>query len=200
MLKKTITYEDFDGNERTEDFYFNISQAELVEMMADAQGDYGDLLTKMVQAQNQGELIKVVKKIILKAYGQRTSDGKGFIKNEEVRESFATSEAYSNLFMELVTDDAAAAKFMVGIVPKALVPRVEQHFAAANRDLDKDGPPYTPTIEDVQLPTEEPVLEPQIATPIPDLSNTQPASEKPLTEMSNEELEAWRKWKETNQI
>lgn len=118
MLKKTITYIDFNGVERTEDFYFNLSKAEIMEMELGTTGGLSELIKKIVSAQDAPAIIKVFKDLILKAYGEKSADGKRFVKSDELAIAFSQTEAYSQLFMELATDADAAAKFVNGIVPK----------------------------------------------------------------------------------
>lgn len=117
MLKKTITYEDFDGNKRTEDFYFNLSKAEILEMEMGISGGMTQMLNKIIAAQDGGRVIKTFKDIILKAYGEKSPDGKRFIKSEEISTAFSQTEAYSQLFMELATNADAAATFVNSIIP-----------------------------------------------------------------------------------
>lgn len=117
MLKKTITYEDFDGNKRTEDFYFNLSKAEVLEMEMGISGGMTQMLNKIIAAQDGGRVIKTFKDIILKAYGEKSPDGKRFIKSEEISTAFSQTEAYSQLFMELATNADAAATFVNSIIP-----------------------------------------------------------------------------------
>lgn len=118
MLKKTFTYTDYNGVERTEDHYFNLSQAELMEMELSTAGGLAERINKIVAAQDAPEIVKVFKDLVLKAYGQKSADGRRFIKSEELSNEFAQTEAYSQLFMELATDADAAAKFVNGIVPQ----------------------------------------------------------------------------------
>lgn len=120
MLKKTITYTDYNGVERTEDFYFNLSKAELMEMEMSTSGGFAETVQKIVSAQDAPTIIKIFKDLILKAYGEKSPDGKRFIKSEELSNAFAQTEAYSNLFMELATDADAAANFTNGIMPSNL--------------------------------------------------------------------------------
>ena len=117
MLKKTITYEDFDGNKRTEDFYFNLSKAEVLEMEMGISGGMTQMLNKIIAAQDGGRIIKTFKDIILKAYGEKSPDGKRFIKSEEISTAFSQTEAYSQLFMELATNADTAATFVNSIIP-----------------------------------------------------------------------------------
>ena len=120
MLKKTITYTDFNGNERTEDFYFNLTKAEVMEMEMSTTGGMAEMIQNIVAAQDAPAIIKIFKDLVLKAYGQKSPDGKTFMKNDQIREEFVSTEAYSNLFMELAFDADAAAKFVNGIMPKDL--------------------------------------------------------------------------------
>lgn len=118
MLKKTITYLDYNDVERTEDFYFNLTKAEITEMEMSTTGGLSEKIQNIVQAQDIPEIIKIFKELVLKAYGVKSPDGKRFIKKEELTEAFSQTEAYSQLFMELATDADAAAKFINGITPK----------------------------------------------------------------------------------
>lgn len=117
MLKKTITYNDYNGTERTEDFYFNLSKAELMEMEMGTTGGFVEMVNKIVAAQDTPSLIKIFKDMVLKAYGEKSPDGKRFVKSEELSTAFSQTEAYSQLFMELATDAESASKFVNGIVP-----------------------------------------------------------------------------------
>lgn len=118
MLKKTITFTDYNGVSRTEDYYFNLSKAEIMEMEMSTSGGLGEMLKQIVAAQDAPAIIQVFKDLILKAYGKKSPDGKRFIKSEEIRTEFEQTEAYSNLFMELATDADAASAFINGIVPQ----------------------------------------------------------------------------------
>lgn len=126
MLKKTITYTDYNGTERTEDFYFNLSKAELMEMEMSRTGGLAETITKIINAQDQPAIIKLFKELILKAYGVKSDDNKRFIKSEEISKAFSETPAYSELFMELATDDKAAAKFVEGIVPADISQKVAE--------------------------------------------------------------------------
>ena len=120
MIKKTITYTDYDGNERTEDFYFNLSKAELVEMQMSEAGGLEALIRKIIAEKDSKRIVEMFKMLILKSYGEKTLDGKRFIKSKELSDSFEQTEAYSELFMEISTDADKAAEFVKGIVPKAI--------------------------------------------------------------------------------
>jgi len=118
MLKKTITYTDFNGDEVSEDFFFHLSKAELVELEMSHQGGLQEAIRRIVEAEDGKAIIAEFKNIILSSYGQRSIDGKRFIKNQTLREEFESTEAYSTLFMELVTDAEAAAEFVRGVIPQ----------------------------------------------------------------------------------
>lgn len=118
MLKETITYTDYNGLERTEDFYFNLNKAELMELEMSTAGGLAEMINRIVTAKDAPGIIKVFKEIILKSYGVKTPDGRGFEKSEKLAKAFSETEAYSQLFMKLATDADAAAKFINGIVPQ----------------------------------------------------------------------------------
>lgn len=120
MYKKTITYTDYNGNKRTEDFWFNFNKAEIAEMELSTSGGMGEMLQRIIQTKDQPALIKIFKDFVLKAYGEKSPDGKQFVKSDELRTAFSQTEAYSELFMELATDDKAAADFFNGILPAGL--------------------------------------------------------------------------------
>ena len=136
MLKKTITYTDYNGTERTEDFYFNLTKAELTEMELGTTGGLSEMIQNIVKAQDVPSIIKIFKDLILKAYGEKSADGKRFVKVNDagvpLANAFAETEAYSQLFMELATDADAGAKFVNGIVPKDTAMEAEKHMAANN--------------------------------------------------------------------
>lgn len=120
MLKKTVTYTDYNGVERTEDFYFNLTKAEVMEMEMSTAGGLAETIQRIVAAQDAPAIIKIFKELVLKAYGEKSPDGKRFIKSDAIAEAFSQTEAYSDIFMELATDADAAAKFVNGIVPADL--------------------------------------------------------------------------------
>lgn len=121
MLKRDITYEDFDGKSVTETFYFNISKPELIEMEVEYKEGFDKYLEKVIQADDKKELMAVFKRIVLLSYGQKSDDGKRFIKNDELRKDFEQTAAYISLFTELALDDDAAAKFINGVLPRDIV-------------------------------------------------------------------------------
>lgn len=122
MLKKTMKYTDFDGNERTEDFYFNLTKAEVTEMEMSTEGGLTKSLNKIVAEQDSKKIIESFKDLILRSYGEKSPDGKRFIKSQELRDSFSQTEAYSDLFMELATNAEMASAFVNGIIPQQAIP------------------------------------------------------------------------------
>lgn len=119
MLKKNIKYVDYDGNEREETFHFNLSKAEVAEMELSVAGGLVKQIETIVAEQDGARIIALFKEIILRAYGEKSPDGRRFVKSPELSEGFSQTEAYSILFMELATDADAAAAFINGIVPAA---------------------------------------------------------------------------------
>ena len=117
MLKETIKYTDYNGVERTEDFWFHLSKAELMEWEMGTTGGLTEMIKRIVDAQDAPAIIKIFKELVLKAYGQKSPDGKRFIRSEERATEFSQTEAYSQLFMELATDADKAAAFVNGIMP-----------------------------------------------------------------------------------
>lgn len=132
MYKETVKYIDYNGVERTEDVYFNLSKAELMEMQLSTAGGFDTMINKLIKAQDQPTLVKVFKDIILRSYGVPSPDGRRFVKTKELAEEFTQTEAYSDLYMKFITDSEAAAKFINGIMPKSLI---EQMSKQANSPM-----------------------------------------------------------------
>ena len=117
MLTKTVKYTDYNGNERTETLNFHLTKAEIAEMELSMPGGMSATIQRIIEAQDTKELIAIFKDLLLKSYGVKSPDGRRFIKNDELREEFSQTEAYSEMFMELATDAKAASDFVNGIVP-----------------------------------------------------------------------------------
>lgn len=143
MLKKTIKYTDYNGIEREEDFFFNLSKAEIMDMQMGTAGGLAELIKTLVKTQNMPEIIRIFKEIILKSYGEKSADGKRFIKKDEnekpLSQAFSETEAFSNLYMELATDSTEAAKFVNGIIPADMEISEEQQ-AETMKELFGDTP------------------------------------------------------------
>lgn len=121
MLKKNIKYVDYDGIERAEDFYFNLNKAEVIELQLGTVGGLTKTLEKIVQEKDASRIIEYFKTLILKAYGEKSADGRRFVKSQELRDAFEQTEAYSELFMELASNAKMAAEFVNGVLPKEAV-------------------------------------------------------------------------------
>lgn len=121
MLTKKITYTDYFGEERTETFYFNLTKAELVDMNYSISGGYSEMLQRIVDEKNTVQIAKIFKELILKAYGERSDDGRHFYKIDEnghsLANKFAQTEAFSVLYMELLSDEKVGAQFFRDILP-----------------------------------------------------------------------------------
>lgn len=115
MFKKTVTYTDFNGVERTEDFYFHVTEAQAVELELSETGGLKASVERIIQAQDMPQIISVLKKLVLESYGVKSPDGRRFIKTDKVKEEFEQTEAYSKIFMELAFDDKKAAEFVNGL-------------------------------------------------------------------------------------
>lgn len=126
MLRKSITYPDYNGLIRTENFYFNLTKAEIMEMELTTIGGFVEKINNIIASKDAPTLIRIFKELILKAYGEKSPDGKRFIKSEEISTAFSQTEAYSILFMELATDANAAAAFINGIIPSDLAEEVKK--------------------------------------------------------------------------
>ena len=120
MYKKTITYNDYNDLERTEDFYFNLSKAELMEMQLTTEGGFVEKIKAIAKAKDTPTLTKIFKNLILASYGEKSDDGKRFVKSDEITKAFTETEAYSILFMELISDSESAAEFVNNIIPSDL--------------------------------------------------------------------------------
>ena len=117
MLKKRVKYTDYDGVEREEDFYFNLSKAEVTEMELSETGGLSAILKRIVDEKDSKRIMFMFKDIVLKSFGVKSDDGKRFIKNQELKDGFAQTEAYVEIFMELASNAEAAAAFVNGIMP-----------------------------------------------------------------------------------
>lgn len=121
MYKKTITYKDFDGNERTEDLYFNLTKAELLNMELTTEGGMTQLINKITEEEDIPKLVKLFNQIIDKSYGQKSDDGKRFVKSREILDEFKQTQAYSDFYTNLLEDTQEAINFINNIIPKELV-------------------------------------------------------------------------------
>lgn len=167
MLKKTIKYTDFNDEEVQEDFYFHLSKAELIELELSHEGGLSEWLKTVIAANDGKTIMTEFKKIILSAYGQRSPDGRRFIKNNTLREEFESTEAYSVLFVELVTNAEAAGEFVRSVIP--------QDLAAEAANLVSDPPTLTsvptPAPETITRATLERMSTEEVAALVPRISS-----------------------------
>ena len=133
MIKKTVTYVDYNGTERTEDFYFNLTKAELTEMNLSTTGGLEKMIQDVITAQDTPKIIAIFKELLLKSYGVKSADGRRFIKSKELSTEFSQTEAYPIIYMELLTDEGSADKFVTGILPEDMQPALQ---SALQKDTD----------------------------------------------------------------
>lgn len=132
MLKLTRTYTDFDGKQRTEDLYFNFTKAELVEMRFSVNGGMEKQLQQMLNNQDGNEIVQTIKRFILDSYGEKSLDGKLFVKTPEIRAAFEQTQVFSDLFVELLTDNNKAANFINGLIPDDLKTAYAEEISKKN--------------------------------------------------------------------
>lgn len=143
MLKKPIKYEDFDGDEVTEDYYFNLTQSELMELI----GSYGSVekmqkaYVDASQSNDVGRMLAEFKKLVLLAYGEKSDDGKRFVKNDQMREAFTQTAAYDALFTEMTTDDSAFVNFIQAVIPQKLLKAMQDQDKPVGPPAAVEGPP-----------------------------------------------------------
>jgi hypothetical protein len=166
MYKKTVTFENFDGETVTEDFYFNLTKSELLELEVSEEGGFSETMQEIIKAGNGKEIIAGFKRILLLSVGKRR--GQSFVKNQEIREEFEGSPAFSELFMELATNAQAGAEFVNGVIPKGLAEQVQG-----------------------QLPL--PPVETEVPVSQENIENIEAAAQMPdFSTMTPEEFAAWR--------
>lgn len=134
MFFKTITYEDFNGLERKENFYFHFSEDEIVEMELTHNGGFSDFIRKIVDAKDQDMLIKEFKKFILKAYGEKSSDGRRFMKSEEISKAFSETPAFTKLYLELAFNAESASEFINNLIPVEFSENIKKYINAGQKD------------------------------------------------------------------
>ena len=166
MIKKTVTYEDFNGETISEDLYFHLSKVELVNLELSHEGGLSSILPAMLKEGNMGEVVRLFNSMIRHAYGKRSDDGRRFIKDEKMTEEFMTSPAFDALFTDLISSPESAATFMQGVIPKDLMALVEAEMAnetAADGESDT-RPPWIredrePTTKELTTMTHQQLLE-----------------------------------------
>lgn len=134
MITKTITYTDYNGVEKTENFNFNLSKSELIDMELTTPGGFANYLQKIIDSKDYPSIAKMVKRVIFMSYGVKSPDGKRFMKSEQLSEEFAQTPAYDKLYMEFVTDAKAGADFINGLIPDDMVDAVNEAIAKNAKD------------------------------------------------------------------
>lgn len=143
MLVREFIYKDYNGNTQKETFCFNLTKADLLEMNMGSFGGMDDLMKRLVREDKPGEIVKMFKELILSSVGRKSPDGRRFLRSEEIRNDFYETEAYSQLFTELVTDSKKLKAFLLAVIPEdvaAVVTRKDQEEAAkAQQDGEADA-------------------------------------------------------------
>lgn len=129
MIKKTVTYKDLNGKERTETFYFHYFESEIMDMEMSEEGGLAERIQRIIDAKDQASLLKVIKKFVVDAYGIKSDDGRRFIKSQEVKDAFVECPAYSKIYMELLTNDELAAEFVNKVVPEDMAAQLAEIVA-----------------------------------------------------------------------
>lgn len=132
MIKKTIKYTDFNGTAREEDFYFNLTEAELMDLNLSEKGGLKGYLESIISAQDEPAMVNLFKQIINLSYGIKSVDGRKFMKSPEILAEFTSTQAYSNLYMSLITNGDEAIKFITGVVPEDFQKRITESTATNN--------------------------------------------------------------------
>lgn len=205
MLKKSITFENFDGTTVTEDHYFHLSKADLVELEMSKKGGLQDYIQRIIDSNDGKAILEEFKKLIMLSYGKKSPDGSRFIKSQELRDDFLASPAYDEFFMELVTDAGKAAEFMNGIIPKGMdqiqakVPKPARTInevieAERIKENGLDEPKENVFANNVPVPDDPSTLHNEGSEPSTDLIGTTPEEPRLLTrkealEMPGEELQ-----------
>lgn len=127
MIKKTVTYHDYNGVQRTEDFYFDLSEDKIVEMAVSKDGGIEAFIKRILQTRDQQEIVRMFREYLRLTYGEKSDDGKYFVQNDEVFEKFKSTRAYEKIFMELAFNADAAAEFINKTIPGDLAKKVAQY-------------------------------------------------------------------------
>lgn len=177
MIKKTVRYEDFNGNPTEEVLYFHLSKAELMDLEMDSDDGvkFSDRLTEIVNTSDASEVLKVMKELVLAGYGERSEDGKRFTKDEVTKLKFSNTEAYSELLYSLITDAKEAASFINGLFPADLMREAEAKMKADGDSTKQDSLEKMKALNDERTRLREEAKDAE-------------APEADLTKMSQEEL------------
>lgn len=150
MIKKVVTYTDYNGNERTESCYFNITKSEAMEMQFESGGNLENILQKMVDEKDQIKLGRMFKDLILKTYGVKSDDGKRFMKSKEISDAFEQSPAYDEIYMDLLTHEDHATAFIKGILPADIAKEIAEQEAANKKKIESEEPAQIVNIDEIK--------------------------------------------------
>lgn len=128
MIKKTIEYTDYEGNERKETFYFNLTKTELLELEVSEAGGFTKMIERIQEARDAKTVLEVLKEIVHKSYGVKSPDGKKFVKSDELSTGFEQTEAYDQLMMDMIENPEKASAFFNGLLPKDLEQQVDKYI------------------------------------------------------------------------
>lgn len=128
MLKKSIKYVDFNGDEQTDECYFNLSKSELTQMEISEKGGFENYIQKIIEEKDNRKIYALFKEIVLSSYGEKSSDGRSFVKKKMVdgqlinlRDEFEQTMAFDTLMMELISGgEKTVADFINGLLPNEL--------------------------------------------------------------------------------
>lgn len=200
MIKKTLEFKNFRGEKETGEFYFNMSEGELIKLQLSAidqkTESFQDKLNKIANGLQGRELVNVIDELVLGAYGIKSTDGKRFVKNDAILEEFTSSNAYSALIKELFTDAGKLAEFVNGVVPADLIEstkaEAEQLSARekAEKALAEKGGFNQKQDTLKSTVTVEPTLPTELPASAPILEVTKEAQVTDLNSLSHEELVA----------
>lgn len=129
MLKRTITYTDYDGKTRTEDFYFHLSKTDIVMLETSVDGGFQKMLTTIYNTNDTNAIVREFKNIIHVAYGEKSPDGRQFNKSDDISKAFEATAAYDQLFYEMLTDTDKAIDFIKGILPVDVSKEIEKEVS-----------------------------------------------------------------------
>lgn len=126
MLKKRITYTNFEDEEVTETFYFNLTKADLMEMEVSKRGGLNGYIERIQETNDAGLVFEELKSLMSRSVGRLAPDGRGFSRSQQIRDEFMNSEAFSNFILEMLTDPQLAAEFIQGLIPKNIESEVDR--------------------------------------------------------------------------
>lgn len=181
MINKQITYTDFNGDKQTDTFYFNLTKAEMIELNMSAEGGIEDTINEVIRSRNNSEIHQMFKRIIGKSYGVKSADGRFFRKSPEILADFESTEAYSELIMEMFTDTTALSAFVIGLMPADLVEKAGLKEASTPDEIRRASLAAKGGYQQKQAPKSAVTQEPELPT---QGSNTGEQGEPTVTKTS----------------